>query len=107
MKVDFMQIESFDVKLRELLDWLEKETGFEFTNTSPYRIGNKGVHGTMPLRGWDLRCRNLAVGRAISKLINSVWKYDTKRPRKKCCYLHGKGSKLHLHLQVHPNTIKL
>ena len=107
MKIDITQLEFIDKKLRVILVWLEEETGFEFIITSLYRIDDKGVHGTLPLRGADLRIRNEQVGLYIEKLINSEWQYDHKRPDKKCALLHGKCFNLHLHLQTHPNTIKL
>ena len=106
MKIDIAQIKSFHPKLRRILTWLEYETGFEFCNTSPYRIGDKGVHGTLPLRGWDIRCRNKKIGAAIRSVINQNWIYDPDRPSKKCCMLHGEGKNLHLHVQVHPNTVR-
>lgn len=107
MKIDVIQIKAYDYTLRSLLSWLEAETGFEFTITSPNRPGDKGVHGTNPLRGMDLRCRRLLVGQAIAELVNDNWLYDPTRPTKHCAFLHGKGSNLHLHIQVHPNTVRV
>lgn len=104
MKIDIAQLEFIKGKLRELTLWVEEETGFEFTVTSIYRIDDDGVHGTLPVRGLDLRCRSYEVGSAIESLINKFWVYDPKRLGKKCCFLHGEGSNLHLHLQVHSNT---
>jgi hypothetical protein len=104
MRVDFKQQKYRHPKLRKLLAWLEKETGFEFTETSGYRKGDKGVHGVG--RGSDLRCRDASLGKNIEALINGEWQYDPKRPDLKCCILHGEGANLHLHIQVHPNTIK-
>ena len=102
MRIDIIQHVFIDAKLRNLTFWLELETGLEFTETSTYRIGDPGVHGTLPVRGIDLRCRNRKIGEAIAKLINSYWEYDKKRPEKQCALYHGKAP--HLHLQVHPNT---
>ena len=42
----------------------------------------------------------------IEDLINTNWIYDSNRPEKQCALLHGEGSNLHLHIQVHPNTEK-
>ena len=89
---------------RKLTAWVEKQTGLEFTITSIYRGDDDGVHGTLPVRGIDLRCRSLEIGISIEALINKFWIYDPKRPGKKCCFLHGHDSNLHFHLQVHPNT---
>jgi len=105
MKSDIAQLKYVDPKLRELVVWLESSTGFEFTETSLYRIGDEGVHGQLPVRGIDLRCRNFEIGSAIERHINRHWLYDAKRENLTCCLLHGKGANLHLHLQVHPNTI--
>jgi hypothetical protein len=70
--------------------------------TSAYRPGDKGVHGTQPLRGIDFRCRDAVVGKRIEGWINQRWKYDSLRPEKKCAVWHN----VHLHLQVHNNTRK-
>lgn len=104
MRTDFKQLEYLDVKLRVLLKWLEESTGLEFTETSSYRVGTGSVHNTLPCRGYDLRMRCRVIGEAIESYINSKWVYDPSRPEKKCAVLHGKGSELHLHLQVHSNT---
>ena len=104
MKIDVKQLNFLDPKLRDLLVWLEEKTGFEFTITSLYRIGDKGVHGTLPLRGGDLRVRNSHIGTEVMDCVNNAWSYDMTRVSKKCAYLHGEGSNLHLHIQVHPNT---
>lgn len=101
---DIQQHEYIHKDLRKLLLWLEDETGLTFTMTSQYRIGDNGVHGTMPLRGTDLRMRHQLIGVSIKTYINKHWKYDPSRPTKECCVLHGEGSNLHLHIQVHPNT---
>ena len=104
MKLDIDQLEFIDPKLRDLALWIEKETGYEFTATSLYRIADTGVHGALPLRGLDLRCRSNEIGLAVEAFINRSWKYDPKRDWIRCCLIHGEGSNLHLHLQVHPNT---
>ena len=90
-------IKSFD-NVTKLIKWLEKSTGLEFTETSRFRMNNDGVHGALPVRGIDLRCRSLEIGITIEAYINKFWTYDPKRTGKKCCYLHGKGSSLHFHL---------
>ncbi len=105
MKIDIAQLVFIDKRLRAILLSIELQTGVEFTITSLYRIDDTGVHGTLPLRGTDLRCRNKEVGKEIERLINEKWMYDHKRPNKQCAVLHGAGMNLHLHIQVHPNTI--
>lgn len=104
MKIDVAQLEFIDSKLREILVFMEKQTGLEFTITSIYRINDLGVHGTLPVRGVDLRCRDKGVGGGVEARINNVWLYDPSRPSLKCAKLHGLGSNLHIHIQVHPNT---
>jgi len=106
MNIDIKQLEFISPMLREIVLWLEAETGYDFTITSLYRIGDNGVHGTLPLRGLDLRMRNEFVGRGIAVFVNDNWQYDPSRPAKRCAKLHGDGSNLHLHLQVHPTTRK-
>jgi hypothetical protein len=105
MKTDFMQMDGCDPILKALLFWLEDSTGLEFTETSTYRKDDDGVHGTWPYRGKDLRCRDEAIGEAIKDYINASWTYDVERPQLKCCVLHGEGSNLHLHIQVHSRTV--
>ena len=105
MKIDIGQLEFIDKKLRHILTSVEDGTGFEFTITSLFRIGDNGVHGTLPLRGTDLRMRSVNTGDAIEKWINERWEYNPETPGKSCAFLHGHGSNLHLHVQVHLNTI--
>ena len=107
MLIDYKQLNYVAPKLRKLLTWLEKDTGLTFTTTSQYRINDKGVHGQMPLRGWDLRMRNKVIGKCIVRVINTKWSYDPARPKMKCAILHGEGSNLHIHLQVHPKTVAI
>ncbi len=106
MRIDYEQLEFIDQTLRMLVRSVEKETGFEFTITSLYRIDDSGNHGQLPLRAMDLRCRSALVGAIIETWINDNWVYDPNRADKKCCLLHGAGSNLHFHLQVHPNTVR-
>ena len=106
MKIDIAQLEFIAPTLRIILVEVEKRTGIEFTITSLYRIDDDGVHGSLPLRGTDLRVRDLMVGKVLEEVINDQWLYDPLRPDKMCAYLHGSGYNLHLHLQVHPNTLR-
>jgi len=104
MRIDVSQLEFIDQTLRDLLKWVESTTGLEFTITSLYRDKDNGVHGTMPVRGCDLRCRVKVVGEDLEYHINNTWTYDPKRPHLKCAKAHGEGFNFHIHLQVHPNT---
>jgi hypothetical protein len=106
MNIDIKQLNFIHVKLRAILTFLEIATGLQFTITSLYRIGDRGVHGQLPLRGVDLRIRSRSFGKIIVKLINKTWKYNSSRPKLKCAILHGKGSNMHIHLQVHDKTMR-
>lgn len=106
MLIDYKQLEYLHPKLRQLLEWLEFETGVHFVNTSNYRIGDNGVHGTLPCRGWDLRCRNRKLGQCVVDLVNEYWVYDPSRPALLCAIAHGQGSNYHIHLQVTDKTIE-
>jgi len=104
MKIDIGQLEFIHSTLRDVLRWVEIETGLEFTITSIFRMDDTGVHGQMPVRGIDLRMRDEVSGKCIEKFINDNWSYDPNRPNLKCCLLHGGGFSLHLHVQVHQHT---
>ena len=106
MRIDYTQMEFIDKKLRDIIYFLEKNTGIEFTATSLCRMNDPGVHGQIPLRGVDLRIRDKAIGSMIESLINSHMIYDQSRPEKKCAFMHGEGSNLHIHLQTHSKTIQ-
>lgn len=105
MRMDIAQLEYLDPKLRKVVLWLEEETGLEFMNTSNYRMNGRGVHSTLPVRGFDVRMRNERLGHLLAEIINEVWIYDPDRPEKKCAVAHGEGEEFHLHIQSHPNTI--
>ena len=107
MIIDIGQLAFMHPMLRAIALWIEDETGLCFTSTSLYRIGDKGVHGQLPLRGIDLRMRNEKVGRVIVDLINEHFQYDYNRPDMKCAILHGEGANLHIHLQVYTTTRKV
>ena len=105
MKIDLAQLEFINPLLREITLAVEERFG-EKTITSLYRIGDKGVHGTLPLCGLDLRCPSQGHGQEVEKWVNANWIYDPSRPEKKCCIFHNVGNGWHLHLQVHSKTRK-
>jgi len=107
MKIDIAQLEFIEKNLRFIALEIENHFGVEFTVTSLFRIDDKGVHGTLPLRAIDLRCRDSKMGLLIVQYVNSHWIYDSKRPRKVCCVFHNAGSGFHLHLQTHPKTRRI
>lgn len=106
MVADLGQWEFVTPRLRQIALWLEESTGLIFTITSLYRIGDAGNHGQLPLRAVDLRCRHIGLANFIADLINDAWEYDHERPNMKVAIAHGKGSHLHIHLQVHDNTTR-
>lgn len=107
MEIDIGQLEFIDQNLRTMAIETEAAFGCVFIVTSLYRIGDDGVHGQLPLRGLDWRCRTLAFGNLVAEHINQRWQYDYSRPGMECCRCHAVGGgALHLHLQVHPKTIK-
>jgi len=106
VRVDLMELEFIDYRLREITLEVEERFG-EKVVTSLYRIGDKGVHGCLPLRGLDLRERSKESGEEIMKWVNERWVYDPRREEKKCCLGHDVGRGYHLHLQVHTRKVRL
>ena len=66
------------------------------------------LHGTTPVRAVDIRSWCYTGNRAemICDWINSRWQYDFDRPEKKCCIFHDVGYGPHMHIQVHPHTMR-
>lgn len=94
----------WDEKLKELYFWVEKRhPGRTITCGYEWR-GKSSVHEEDPLRGLDLRSRDMKDPQAIADEINKHWVYDRKRPWKKCCLFHNVGRGFHFHLQTHKNT---
>ena len=106
MKIDYLNLEFIDLNLRKMFHDLEEFMEGEPVITSLYRIGDNGVHGQLPLRGGDARCHNPEYGRICENHINDLWTYDPARPGMKACIFHDVGQGAHLHLQVHPNTVR-
>lgn len=106
MKIDIAQLEFIEPLLREIALDVEKHFKVEFTITSLYRIGDSGVHGQLPLRAVDLRCLDNDFGRLIEEYVNLKYQYDPSRQRMAVCMYHDTGRGRHIHLQVHPRTIK-
>lgn len=104
MKIDIDQIDYLHPLLQEMITDLEETFRVEFLNTSNYRPGDSGVHGHG--RGFDLACTYDPLGKVIEDYINTEWLYDPSRPTMKCCMYHDAGSGKHIHLQVHPATVK-
>ncbi len=105
-RIALQQLEFIDPKLRQIFEDLEQFFG-ELTVTSLYRIGDKGVHGQLPLRGIDVRCHDPARGKMAESYMNNLWNYDPNRPEMKVCIFHDVGKGAHLHLQSHPNSTRI
>ena len=104
-------VEKYHSILIELILWLLQRYD-NIVITSGYRDGDKGVHGTSPCRGVDIRSWNLsrvdssAVSASeLCKDVNLHWQYDPSRPEKLCAILHDAGSGNHIHLQAHSHTV--
>lgn len=105
LKIGYIEVLNLDKKLEEIVKDVRSKFGLSVV-TSCYRPGDRGVHGQMPVRGIDLRCRMVSIGRCIERWVNSRWEYDPQRPHMKCALYHDVGYGIHLHLQSHPNTRK-
>lgn len=79
--------------------------GFDII-TSAFRPGDAGVHGTLRVRAVDFRCHDDEKGNRTEDYINSKWIYDPMRPQMRVAIYHDVGQGKHLHLQVHPNTMR-
>jgi hypothetical protein len=93
--------------LKQVLNTLmviAREDDLVFTST--YRPGDKGVHGTVPLRAVDIRVWNLKKNdpEDLVTNLNNIYIYDPERPGMSVAVLHDVGSGPHIHIQVHPNT---
>ena len=106
ISLDIDQLGFVHPNLKLLLHDLETITGFDFVSTSLYRINDEGVHGSLPLRGWDIRCFDETIGRHIASRLNLRWQYDPSRPHLSVAIYHDVGKGKHLHLQAHPMTAR-
>jgi len=101
--IDIYSLEFIDPKLREVLKDVADQFG-PGVITSLYRIGDDGVHGTLPLRGVDERCLDRYLGNLKVLYVNSRWFYSSEHPNLNCALCHDVGQGLHMHYQVHPET---
>ena len=107
MRIDIGQLEFIDKRLRTIALAIEAQFSVEFTITSLYRIDDSGVHGQLPLRGIDLRCSDLHLGALIRDYVNTHWAYDPDREHKQCAVFGDPQHLDHVHLQTHPDTIRV
>lgn len=94
----------WDGVLIDLLVWMVVRYD-KLLFTSGFRLDDPGVHGQMPLRGFDLRSTVYENPQKICDDVNEHWVYDTERPEKKVAMLHDVGQGIHFHFQVHPRTV--
>ena len=93
----------YDEKLIHLTQWIATRFS-DVVFTCGFREGDKGVHGTIPCRGMDIRSWIYSDPQEVEDEINAHFIYDHERPEKKCAWWHGKGKNKHIHLKTHPNT---
>jgi len=98
-----LMLQPYHSKMIALAEWVTVRFS-KVIFTSAFRLGDQGVHGTVPCRGLDMRSWVYEDPQLIVDEINTHWKYDHKRPKFKCAVLHDSGSGTHIHLQVHNNT---
>ena len=103
--ISLLQVE-YHWQLIDIIVWLAHEYPERIIITCGYRPGDKGVHGTNPCRGIDIRSRIFKRPDRVCNFINMTFEYDPARPDKKVALFHDSGIKgnLHIHLQSHPNT---
>lgn len=89
--------------LIELIEWYNDVFQETITVTSAYRPGDKGVHGTNPLRAIDIRGKGRKAKEKVT-FINKYWQYDSRRPEYNVAIIHNVGRGEHIHLQVHDSS---
>ncbi len=57
--------------------------------TEGYRLRDMGVHGTKPLRAFDLRAWSFKAPEKVAEDINKNWSYDHIRPHLQVCVFHA------------------
>lgn len=93
-----------DRKLIDVLCWMIFIKEWPVVVTDFFRKGSRGVHGTDPVRGLDIRSSIYADPRAVEFEVNENWVYDNTRPDKQVALYHNAGTGFHFHIQVHPLT---
>jgi len=94
--------------LIEVLWYILEKCG-EVVVTSAYRYGDRGVHGTDPLRAVDLRSWIYSDGfqEFLLKEVNETFTYDPQREKMKVMIKHNVRDKgIHFHCQVSSRTVK-
>lgn len=104
--VGFLSV-PFDKILIDIVLYLEFLYPNRVIFTCGYRPGDSGVHGCNPCRGIDIRSRIFSHPDRVVKAVNERWRYDYVRPEKAPAILHDSGQGMHIHLQSHPNTMRV
>ena len=96
----------YDPLLVSIIGYIDKKYG-KVVITSGFREDDIGVHGVIPCRGIDIRSHvyHNPGAEEICDDINGKWQYDPERKEKKVAMVHDVGAGIHMHLQVHPNTV--
>lgn len=61
--------------LISIIMWLISDCHIPVCITCWFRRGDQGVHGTIPVRGVDLRSRTLGDPKAVAAMVNDAWVY--------------------------------
>ncbi len=104
MRIDISQISFIHETIKLFLLVIQDRLGVEPVITSLHRIGDKGIHGTLPLRAVDIRAVSPEIAEIIVDYINGLFVYDPARPNMQCAIYHDSGQGRHIHLQAHPST---
>ena len=96
-----------DKTLSEVEHWIIETFGMLVTESYRPQLHQHDLHGTDPVRAKDIRSRCYSTPEDVAEAINKKWQYDPSRPRKLVAVYHDSGQGPHIHLQTHPNTIKI
>jgi len=101
--------QGFHPRMSALQMWLTTRYS-EVVFTSFYRDHkihpkDSGIAMTIPCRHSDIRSYIYEDPQSIVDDVNKSWIYDPKRPERKCAKYHDVGQGIHIHLQVHDNTL--
>lgn len=97
------------IRMLGLQSWLVVRYS-EVVFTSAYRDHkihpkDSGIAMTNPCRHRDIRSWIYEDPQKVVDDVNKNWIYDPKRPSLKCAMYHDTGHGVHIHLQVHDNTL--
>jgi hypothetical protein len=99
-------VKEFQSALAEVLIYVCRTFGVVVTESYRKKRHPNDLHGTDPVRAIDIRSWCYRDAETVARDINSKWAYDPARPHMKVAVLHDSGQGEHIHLQVHPRTVK-